>query len=207
MPTEDSDQGYMGATGGQPLSFDEVKRTGAQTYQVSHLCTNCAAMHAENNALRLRVAKLERQNGVLQKKPASMDCQKPIFWQSSPQLSQSFPHHDQPFRIPGSSWPWFFMVLMKLRLHTPFQDLAYRFHVTPKTLRKAFDVWLRHPSQIAKELVAFPRKLREAGSRIKTLSTFQGCDASSIAVKCVLQDQQTWRRSRKPGAITSNIAR
>ena len=36
----------------------------------------------------------------------------------------------------------FIMVLMKLRLNVPLQDLAYRFVVSPSTVSRTFSTWL-----------------------------------------------------------------
>lgn len=79
-------------------------------------------------------------------------CQKPCFWSSSLQLF----HFSLPARSTFTYPIQLFMFLMKLRLNTPFQDLAYRFHVTPKTARKTFHIWLQHLAQLAKGLVTFP---------------------------------------------------
>ncbi|KAH9367005.1 hypothetical protein HPB48_000055 [Haemaphysalis longicornis] len=48
------------------------------------------------------------------------------------------------------------MFLMKLRHNMSFQDLAYRFEVSPRTTSRAFRVWLTAMTQLCRGLIVFP---------------------------------------------------
>lgn len=49
------------------------------------------------------------------------------------------------------------MFLMKLRHNMAFQDLAYRFEVSPRTASRTFRAWLEAMAQLCRGLIVFPR--------------------------------------------------
>ncbi|CAN7975724.1 unnamed protein product [Ixodes persulcatus] len=49
------------------------------------------------------------------------------------------------------------MFLMKLRQNMAFQNLAYRFEVSPRTASRTFRAWLEAMAQLCRGLIVFPR--------------------------------------------------
>ncbi|CAN7977430.1 unnamed protein product, partial [Ixodes persulcatus] len=139
-----------------------------QTEPISARCTNCSNLIEETKALKAEVSSLKnklealRDKQTLNKDVTAMrddvvlfyaGITKVLFMMILSTLAPLMPAARNGFPLGAQ----LLMFLMKLRHNMAFQDLAYRFEVSPRTASRTFRAWLEAMAQLCRGLIVFPR--------------------------------------------------
>ncbi|XP_042145577.1 uncharacterized protein LOC121835443 [Ixodes scapularis] len=139
-----------------------------QTEPISARCTNCSNLMEETKTLKAEVASLKnklealRDRQTLNKDVTAMrddvvlfyaGITKVLFMVILSTLTPLMPAARNGFPLGAQ----LLMFLMKLRHNMAFQDLAYRFEVSPRTASRTFRAWLEAMAQLCRGLIVFPR--------------------------------------------------
>ncbi|XP_064470494.1 uncharacterized protein LOC135385228 [Ornithodoros turicata] len=147
------------------LTTNHVVDAEVQTAPCGALCTSCNILHKKVNILTQRVEELTISNKKLSEQLASqnnvnlMPEKQLIFYTGISKarflalLAAIVVCLPQAQKIPHSAQ--LLMVLMKLRLALPYQDLAYRFNVHRHTVSSTFKIWIKPLAIRCSHLVKF----------------------------------------------------
>ncbi|KAM7287119.1 uncharacterized protein ISCGN_030813 [Ixodes scapularis] len=139
-----------------------------QTEPISARCTNCSNLMEETKTLKAEVSSLKnklealRDRQTLNKDVTAMrddvvlfyaGITKVLFMVILSTLTPLMPAARNGFPLGAQ----LLMFLMKLRHNMAFQDLAYRFEVSPRTASRTFRAWLEAMAQLCRGLIVFPR--------------------------------------------------
>ncbi|CAN7945990.1 unnamed protein product, partial [Ixodes pacificus] len=146
----------------------QASTSNVQTEPISARCTNCSNLMEETKTLKAEVSSLKnklealRDKQTLNKDVTAMrddvvlfyaGITKVLFMMILSTLAPLMPAARNGFPLGAQ----LLMFLMKLRHNMAFQDLAYRFEVSPRTASRTFRAWLEAMAQLCRGLIVFPR--------------------------------------------------